>query len=92
MVEDAPASDVYSVVAPDVALDDATHANRLLTRLTDRLQTLTPRQQKIFTLSRLSGHSYQEIAAQLGVSASTVQKELKLIMAICVAVAARLDP
>lgn len=91
MVEDAPAADVYNVVAPDVALDDATHAERLLANLTTHLQTLTPRQQKIFTLSRLNGHSYREIAAQLGVSASTVQKELKLIMAICVAVAARLE-
>ena len=34
---------------------------------------------------------YQEIADQLQVSLSTVQKELKLIMAICVGVAERLD-
>ncbi|GBH12435.1 DNA-directed RNA polymerase specialized sigma subunit [Pseudomonas syringae pv. actinidiae] len=53
---------------------------------------MSPRQQKIFTLSRLNGCSYLEIAEQLHVSASTVQKELKLIMAICIGVVSRLDP
>ena len=32
-----------------------------------------------------------EIAGQLGVSTSTVQKELKLVVTLCLAVAARLD-
>ena len=91
IVDDAPLADLHNVVAPDAALEDAAHANRLLESLSASLEKLTPRQQKIFTLSRLQGASYLEIAEQLGVSASTVQKELKLIMAICVGVATRLE-
>jgi RNA polymerase sigma factor (sigma-70 family) len=91
IVEDAPLSDVESVVAPQATLEDATHAKRLLEGLSASLGQLTQRQQRIFILSRLNGCSYIEIADQLGVSPSTVQKELKLIMAICVGVATRLD-
>jgi RNA polymerase sigma factor (sigma-70 family) len=91
MIDDAPLAEIHNVVAPVAPLEDATHANRLLESLNASLEKLTPRQQKIFTLSRLNGCSYTEIAAQLGVSASTVQKELKLIMAICLGVAARLE-
>ena len=71
--------------------EDAAHAEQLLERLNVSLGQLSPRQQQIFILSRLHGCSYQEIADQLEVSLSTVQKELKLIMAICVGVAERLD-
>ncbi|MDH0746277.1 sigma-70 family RNA polymerase sigma factor [Pseudomonas sp. GD03842] len=91
VVEDLPLADLHSIVAPNAALEDTEHASRLLQSLTASLEKLTPRQQKIFTLSRLNGCSYPEIAEELGVSASTVQKELKLIMAICVGVAARLE-
>lgn len=91
IAEDVPLADVHSVAAPDSPLEDATHAQRVLASLDHSLRKLTPRQQRIFTLSRLNGRSYQEIADQLGVSPSTVQKELKLIMAICIGVAARHD-
>ncbi len=91
IIDDAPISYIHNVVAPDPALEDATHANRLLESLTASLETLSPRQQKIFTLSRLHGVSYLQIAEQLGVSTSTVQKELKLVMTLCMTVAARLD-
>ncbi|MCF7533237.1 RNA polymerase sigma factor [Pseudomonas petrae] len=91
IIDDAPISDIHNVVAPDSALEDAAHAIRLLESLSASLETLSPRQQKIFTLSRLHGASYLEIAEQLGVSTSTVQKELKLIMTVCLSVAARLD-
>lgn len=91
IIDDAPLCDVHNVVAPNAALEDAAHADRLLQSLNASLEKLTPRQQKIFTLSRLHGRSYLEIAQQLRVSSSTVQKELKLIMAICLDIAARLD-
>lgn len=89
--ENATASEIHEVVACESPLEDATHAERLLQSLSASLETLTARQQQIFTLSRLHGASYLEIAARLNVSASTVQKELKLIMAICVGVAARFN-
>jgi len=91
LVQDAAPAELENVIAPHASLEDSTHANRLLEGLSKSLATLTPRQQQIFSLSRLNGESYLEIASQLGVSASTVQKELKLIMAICVGVATKLD-
>jgi RNA polymerase sigma factor (sigma-70 family) len=91
LAEDATSDDMENVSASTSTLEEATHAKRMLEGLSKSLASLTPRQQQIFSLSRLQGCSYVEIAEQLGVSASTVQKELKLIMAICVAVATRLD-
>ncbi|BBP75230.1 sigma-70 family RNA polymerase sigma factor [Pseudomonas gingeri NCPPB 3146 = LMG 5327] len=91
LMEDVPLEVVENVAAPLSTPEDATHAEQLLERLSVSLGQLSARQQQIFILSRLHGCSYQEIAEQLDVSLSTVQKELKLIMAICVGVAERLD-
>nr|WP_189664480.1 sigma-70 family RNA polymerase sigma factor [Pseudomonas marvdashtae] len=91
VLDDVPLDVVNSVVAPQSSAEDAAHAKQMLERLNVRLQSLSSRQQQIFILSRLHGHSYQDIAERLGVSLSTVQKELKLIMAICMGVAERLD-
>jgi RNA polymerase sigma factor (sigma-70 family) len=66
-------------------------AEQLILQLDLRVAQLTARQQKIFRLSRLQGRSHPQIAAQLQVSVSTVQKELKQIMAICTEVAMRTD-
>ncbi|CAH0296189.1 RNA polymerase sigma factor [Pseudomonas brassicacearum] len=84
LLDDVPPEVVHNVVAPQSSAEDAAHARQLLERLNVSLQALSSRQQQIFILSRLHGHSYQQIAERLGVSLSTVQKELKLIMAICV--------
>lgn len=89
--EDVPLDVLQSVAAPASTPEEATQAEQLLEHLSVSLGQLSARQQRIFILSRLHGCSYQEIADQLGVSLSTVQKELKLIMAICVGVAERLD-
>ena len=91
MVDDVPQDVVQSVAAPASSAEDAAHAEQLLERLNVSLGELSPRQQQIFILSRLHGHSYQEIAEELSVSLSTVQKELKLIMTICIGVAERLN-
>ncbi|WP_422777247.1 RNA polymerase sigma factor [Pseudomonas mediterranea] len=91
VLDDVPLEVVHNVVAPQSSAEDAAHAEQMLERLNVSLQALSPRQQRIFILSRLHGHAYQDIAAALGVSLSTVQKELKLIMAICIGVAERLD-
>ncbi|WP_440062493.1 RNA polymerase sigma factor [Pseudomonas syringae] len=92
LVEDVSPGQLERVVAQLGKPEDAAHAKHLLESLSASLSTLSPRQQKIFTLSRLNGCSYLEIVEQLQVSASTVQKELKLIMAICIGVVSRLDP
>ncbi|QKZ03233.1 MULTISPECIES: RNA polymerase sigma factor [Pseudomonas] len=91
LLEDVPSEVVYSVAAIQSTPEEAAHAEQLLMRLNTSLGQLTARQQRIFILSRLHGCSYLEIAGQLQVSASTVQKELKLIMAICVGVAQRME-
>ena len=89
LADDVPLDVVNNVVAPQSSAEDAAHAERMLERLNVSLQSLSPRQRQVFILSRLHGHSYQDIAQRLDVSLSTVQKELKLIMAICVGVAER---
>lgn len=91
MLDDVPPDVVESIAAPASSAEDAAHAEQLLERLNVSLGELSARQQQIFILSRLHGHSYLEISEKLGVSLSTVQKELKLIMAICIGVAERLN-
>ncbi|HKS12760.1 MAG TPA: sigma-70 family RNA polymerase sigma factor [Pseudomonas sp.] len=90
VVDDVPEQVLHNVAAPLGNYEDAAHAEQLLKHLSVSLGQLSQRQQRIFILSRLHGASYLEIAEQLKVSASTVQKELKLIMAICMGVAERL--
>ncbi|WP_144170731.1 RNA polymerase sigma factor [Pseudomonas sp. Kh13] len=90
LVDDVPDEVLHSVAAPATSSEDAAHAERLLKQLSVSLDQLSERQQRIFILSRLHGATYLEIAKQLNVSPSTVQKELKLIMAICMGVAERL--
>lgn len=81
---------LHNVPAPAMSPERATHAERSLRQLSRSLAGLTARQQRIFVLNRLHDCSYQEIARQLQVSASTVQKELKLITALCAGIAQRL--
>lgn len=91
LLEDVAPQVLHNVVAPGSSTEDAVQAEQLLRRLSSSLSRLTERQQRIFILSRLHGSSHLEIAETLQVSASTVQKELKLIMAICMGVAQRMD-
>ncbi|AMB80733.1 RNA polymerase subunit sigma-24 [Pseudomonas fragi] len=92
VVEDVPIEVIEGVASPLSTPEEAHQAAQLLERLSVSLMSqLSARQQRIFILSRLHGCSYQEIAEELDVSLSTVQKELKLIMAICIGVADRLS-
>ncbi len=91
LMDDVPQDVMQNVAAPLGTAEDAAHAEQMLKRLSVSLGQLSARQQQIFILNRLHGCSYQEIAERLDVSLSTVQKELKLIMAICVGVAERMD-
>ncbi|MFZ5959580.1 RNA polymerase sigma factor [Pseudomonas knackmussii] len=91
LLDDVPVDVLQAVPSGEPSAEDGLHAGQLLERLGSALQRLSPRQQRIFVLSRLHGCGYAEIAEELGVSPSTVQKELKLIMAICIDVLDRLD-
>ena len=92
MLDDVPHEVVEAVPAPASSSEDSLHAVRLLQRLGTAVEQLSERQQRIFILSRLHGKGAAQIANELGVSASTVQKELKLIMAICITLIERLSP
>jgi len=91
VLQDVPEDVLLSVPSSETSVEEGLHARRLLQRLDASLAGLTERQRSIFVLSRLQGLSHAEIAEQLQVSLSTVQKDLKLVMAICVAVIERLD-
>ena len=91
VLEDVPTDVIEGVPSSLSTPEEAHQAAQLLESLSVSLSQLSARQQRIFILSRLHGCSYQEIAQALEVSLSTVQKELKLIMAICVGVADRIN-
>lgn len=91
IIEDVASDVLLDIVQPRSSVEDIIHAERLLERLDASINDLSARQQEIFTLNRLQGCSCPQIAAQLCVSPSTVQKELKLVMAICAQVASRHD-
>nr|WP_246526291.1 RNA polymerase sigma factor [Plastoroseomonas hellenica] len=76
-----------AVANPEASARD----RQLLRRLDAALSRLPRRQQRIFVLSRLEGVTLGDIAALLGVSLSTVQKDLKAAMLACMTVHAELD-
>ena len=82
---------IEQVPTPVATLQTTLENQQLLQALDDALAGLTRRQQETFVLNRLQGWSYAEIAAHFDVSLSTVQKDLKLALALCVAVHNRLD-
>ena len=59
---------------------DSTHdviaAKELKTKIHDFLNGLPPQQKKVFSLSRIDGFSYQEIAEQLEISTNTVKNHI----------------
>lgn len=92
------------VVVPDIDSDgmEAVPAARpspetevadrqLLARLEEALGRLTERQRRIVLLNRMEGLSHAAIADRLGVSVSTVQKELKIALLACLEIFARLN-
>ena len=62
--------------AKGIAPDTAAAARQELNLLLQALHVLPERTQRIFFLNRLDGLSYPEIAKALGVSVSTVEKEM----------------
>ena len=91
LMDDVSSEELQAIPSGAPSAEESLHAEQLLERLGSTIERLTPRQQQIFILSRLNGCGYAEIAEQLDVSPSTVQKELKLIMAICINALDRLE-
>lgn len=88
---DVPNAVIEQIPARAATLESTLENQQLLEALDAAIAGLTPRQQETFVLNRLQGWSYAEIAAHFDVSLSTVQKDLKLAMALCVAVHSRLE-
>lgn len=88
---DVPSEVIEQVPSDAAGPERAVAQQQLLERLDEALAGLLPRQQQVFVLNRLHGWSYAEIAEHMDISLSTVQKDLKLAMALCVALHSKLE-
>ncbi|WP_319518907.1 sigma-70 family RNA polymerase sigma factor [uncultured Martelella sp.] len=75
----AQAVEEYDAPSPDRIVT----ARQELEDLFTALQQLPRRRQQIFLLNRLDGMRHAEIARQLGISVSTVEKELRSALEFC---------
>jgi RNA polymerase sigma-70 factor (ECF subfamily) len=72
---------VDATLADDGPLqDEALIARHRLERLREGVERLSPRTRQIFLLHRLEGHKYREIACDLGISQSAVEKHIAKAM------------
>ncbi len=72
---------LHEVEAGGSSLDDITAARQGLERLQRAIAELPPRTQEIFRLNRLEGLTHAQVARQLGISDSSVQKHLARALA-----------
>lgn len=79
------------VASPAPSQETLAGDQELLRHLEAALDRLTPRQRRVFHAARVEGRTQDAIAADLGVSKSTVQKDLRVAMAACVEVFQRLQ-
>lgn len=70
-------------VAPIALPDQVVAARQELVRLNDTVAALPERTRQIFLLNRLHACSYEEIAAALGLSYSTVEREIARALLAC---------
>ncbi|MFC5067145.1 RNA polymerase sigma factor [Flaviflagellibacter deserti] len=71
------------IAAPTVAPDQAMASRQELNGLFDALKSLPQRTQRIFLMSKLDEMTHPQIAAELGVSVSTVEKEMISALQFC---------
>lgn len=62
------------LVDPAPPPEDVCAAQQSLQRIKNGLDALTPRRREIFILNRIEGYSFSQIAAQLGITVSAVEK------------------
>ena len=71
---------------PDLDPETQADAKGRLERLAAALAQLPPQCQQAFLLNRLEGLTHAEIAARLGVSTKTVQRNIERALQLCVQV------
>ena len=70
------ADDLLNIIDPAPSADEVLAGQQRLQRLMLGLQRLPPRSREVFLLHRSEGLSYLQIAAQLGISVSMVEKHV----------------
>lgn len=71
------------VPSPDASPETIAADRQRLDRLAEALSTLPARTRTVLLLNRVDGMSYPEIARRLGVSESTVYKDVQLALSRC---------
>jgi|AGTN01.1.fsa_nt_gi RNA polymerase sigma factor, sigma-70 family len=74
---------VLRVPSQEASPETAAADRQKLGRLADALATLPERTRRILLLNRIEGMPYPEIAEKLGISPSTVYKDIQLALAHC---------
>lgn len=69
-------ADLLSFIDPSPAPDEVYAAQQRLLRMKMGLQRLNPRSRETFLMNRMDGLSYVQIAEQLGISVSMVEKHI----------------
>lgn len=70
------ALETLPLVDPTPPPDEILAGRQRLMRLRAGLQRLSPRAREVFLMNRLDGYSYLQIAEQLGISVSMVEKHI----------------
>jgi RNA polymerase sigma-70 factor (ECF subfamily) len=65
-----------NLIDPHPTPDEILATQQRLQRMKRGLQTLSPRVREVFLMNRLEGYSYGQIAEQLGISESAVEKHI----------------
>ncbi|WP_043644027.1 RNA polymerase sigma factor [Caenispirillum salinarum] len=71
-----PVEDLHAIADEAVPIDQALDAEQRLMLLRQAIADLPERTRQIFTLNRIDGLTYAEVAEFLGISESSVQKHL----------------
>jgi len=77
LFSDSHDDDAVQAVADPAPRQDEVFAHRVrLEQVRERLAALSPRTREVFLMHRVDGLKYREIAAQLGISQSAVEKHI----------------
>ena len=79
-LEDSGAPDV---IDDDVGAEERLDSRRKLALFAEAVSALPPQRRRVFLLRKIHGRSYRDIAIQLGISESTVEKHVAAGLVSC---------